>query len=75
MGIKLLFVFIILTIAGCVHALSGCAGAKIKYDDQNRVTEIHQLGIFPVKAKIGDNEIDSKMSLIDLNISGVKSGN
>lgn len=53
---------------------SGCSGAMIKYDDKDRVTEIHQIGIFPVRAKIGENEIDSKISLIDFSINGVRDG-
>ncbi len=53
--------------------LSGCAGARLLHNSKGEVIGIQQSGIFPVKAKIGDNEIDSKITLLDLNISGINS--
>ena len=53
--------------------LTGCAVIEIERDHDGNVNRIIQRG-FPAKGKIGDCEIDSKMSLFDLNLNGIKNG-
>lgn len=55
-------------------SLSGCSGLEVKRDSEGRIMEITQKGIFPVKGKIHEASLDTKLSIIDLDISGVKEG-
>lgn len=57
------YLFLILT--AC--SLIGCASIQVDRDSEGRITKIYQGGIMPVKGKIDNCELDSKLSLFDFN--------
>jgi len=62
-----------LTILICSISLQGCATVSVTRGKDGKVKQI-STGIMPCKGKIDGCEIDSKLSIFDLNISGIKAG-
>jgi len=66
--LKFLFTLLI-----CTVFLQGCATVSVTRGNDGKVKQI-STGIMPCKGKIDGCEIDSKLSIFDLNVSGIKSG-
>lgn len=52
----------------CIVNIS-CASIYVTRDSEGRIFKISQGGFMPVKGKIGDCELDTKMSLFDFNLN------
>lgn len=52
--------------------MSGCSSIWVDRDSEGRIERISSLGLIPIKGKIDTAEIDSKMSILDINL--VKEG-